>query len=53
MKFDKEKEKGLHLGRNNPRQQDTPGATQLERSLAEKGLGVLVGTKSSMSSEGP
>lgn len=35
----------LHLGRKNPRHQDTPGATQSESSLTEKGVRVLVDTK--------
>ncbi|KAK4831023.1 hypothetical protein QYF61_014911 [Mycteria americana] len=39
MKFSKGKCKVLRLGRNNPRHQHVLGATQLESSLAEKGLG--------------
>ncbi|KAK4806812.1 hypothetical protein QYF61_005608, partial [Mycteria americana] len=39
MKFNKEKGKVLHLGKNNPTHQYMLGATQLESSLAEKDLG--------------
>ncbi|PKU35790.1 hypothetical protein llap_13907 [Limosa lapponica baueri] len=42
MKFNKEKCQVLHLGRNSPMQQYMLGALQLESSLAEKDLGVLV-----------
>ncbi|GAB0180562.1 hypothetical protein GRJ2_000521500 [Grus japonensis] len=42
MKFNKEKCKVLHQGRNNPRKQYMQMATQLESSLAEKALEVLV-----------
>ncbi|KAK4818046.1 hypothetical protein QYF61_004573 [Mycteria americana] len=40
-KFNKERCKVLHLGRNNILHQYMLGATQLERSLAESDLGVL------------
>lgn len=43
MKFYKVKCKVLHLGRNNPRHQHTPGASQLESSLTEKDLGCSGG----------
>lgn len=42
MKFNKGKCKVLHLWRSNPRRQYMLGVTQLENSLAEKDLGVLV-----------
>ncbi|KAK4816624.1 hypothetical protein QYF61_019323 [Mycteria americana] len=43
--------KVLHLGRNNPRQQYMLGAAQLESSLAEKVLEVLVDTKLNVSQQ--
>ncbi|PKU33293.1 hypothetical protein llap_16403 [Limosa lapponica baueri] len=46
MKFNKEKYKVL--GRNNPMRQYMLEADQLESSLAEKDLGVLVDTKLNM-----
>jgi len=49
MKLNKWKCKILHLGRNNPRHQYMLGAAQLENSLAEKDLGVLVDTRLNMS----
>ncbi|PKU46006.1 hypothetical protein llap_3707 [Limosa lapponica baueri] len=52
MEFNKEKCKILHLRRNNPIHQYMLAATQLESSLAEKDLGVLVDTKLNMSQKG-
>ena len=49
MKFNKEKCKVLYLGRNNISHQYMLRATQLESSLAEQGLRVLVDTKLNMS----
>jgi len=49
MKFNKENCKVLHLGKNNPMHQYMLRATQLESSLAEKDLGVLVDTRLNMS----
>ncbi|KAK4824376.1 hypothetical protein QYF61_014036 [Mycteria americana] len=51
MKLNKEKCEVLHLGRNNPMHQYMLGATQLESSLAEKNLGVLVDTRLNMSQQ--
>ncbi|KAK4825525.1 hypothetical protein QYF61_000038 [Mycteria americana] len=51
MTFKKGKCKVLHLGRNNPMHQYMLGATQLEGSLAENNLGVLVDTKLNMSQQ--
>jgi len=45
VKFNKGKCKVLHLGRNNPTHQYRLGATQLESSLAEKNLGIVVDTR--------
>ncbi|KAK4806764.1 hypothetical protein QYF61_005560 [Mycteria americana] len=47
----KGKGKVLPLERNNPRHQYMLGATQLESSLAEKDLGVLVDTRLNMSQQ--
>ncbi|PKU29215.1 rna-directed dna polymerase from mobile element jockey-like [Limosa lapponica baueri] len=51
MKFNKGKCQVLHLGRNNPIHQHMLQAAQLESSLAEKDLGVLVGTRLNMSQQ--
>ncbi|PKU28444.1 rna-directed dna polymerase from mobile element jockey-like [Limosa lapponica baueri] len=48
MKFNKDKCKVLHLGRNNSMHQYLFGADQLESSLTEKALGVPVDTKLTM-----
>ncbi|KAK4806607.1 hypothetical protein QYF61_013862 [Mycteria americana] len=45
MKFNKGNCQVLPLGRNNPMHQPMLGVSQLERSLAEKALGLLVDTK--------
>lgn len=50
MMFNK-KCKVLYLGRNNPRHQHVLGATQLQCSLAEKDVGVLVNTRLNMSQQ--
>jgi len=49
MKFNKRKHKVLHLARNNPMYQYMLGTTKLGSSFAEKGLGVLVDTRLTMS----
>ncbi|KAK4828615.1 hypothetical protein QYF61_000067 [Mycteria americana] len=49
LKFNKEKCRVLHLGRNNPMHRYMLGTDWLESSLAEKGLRVLVDTKLNMS----
>ncbi|GAB0176259.1 mitochondrial enolase superfamily member 1 [Grus japonensis] len=51
MKFDKGEWRALHLGRNNPKHQYGLGVDPLERSSAEKDLGVLVDNKLSMSQQ--
>ncbi|PKU37005.1 hypothetical protein llap_12690 [Limosa lapponica baueri] len=45
VQFNKETCKVLHMGKNNPRHQYVLGLTQLENSVAEKDLGVLVDTR--------
>lgn len=47
-KFNKWKYEILQLQRNDPTHQDMLGADELGRSLAEKGLGVLLDTKITM-----
>jgi len=49
LKFDKEKCKVLHLGRNPPRHQDVLGGSWLASSSAKKTLGVLADIKLNMS----
>ena len=44
MKFNKEKVKVLHLGRNNPMHQYRLGVTQVE-SFGEKDVGILMNTR--------
>ncbi|GAB0180047.1 mitochondrial enolase superfamily member 1 [Grus japonensis] len=51
MRFNNEMCQVLHLGRNNPRHQHTLSATQLESSIVEKNLWVLVDTKLNMSQQ--
>jgi len=51
IKFNKVKGRVLQLGRKNSRHQDMLGATQMERSSAEKDLGVLEYTKLNMSKQ--
>lgn len=49
MQFNKGKCKILHWGRNDPRHQYVQRPAQLESSLTEKALGVLVDTQLTMS----
>jgi len=51
MKFNKGKCKVQHLGRNNPCHHYMLGATQLESSLPEMALGVLMDTKLTISQQ--
>lgn len=50
MKFN-EKCKILHLGKNRPRHRYMLGTTQLNDSLVEKDLGILVGSKLNVSQQ--
>ena len=51
MKFSKDKWRVLHLGRNNCMHQYRLGSDLLERSSAEKDLGVLVNNRLAMSQQ--
>ncbi|RMC14041.1 hypothetical protein DUI87_09128 [Hirundo rustica rustica] len=51
LKFNKGKSRVLHLGRNSPLYQHRLGIDLQESSSAEKDLGVLVGSKRSMSQQ--
>ena len=49
MKYNKDKCRGLHLGRNNPRYQYRLGTDLLESSIGERDLGVLMDSRMTMS----
>ncbi|KAK4828884.1 hypothetical protein QYF61_001442 [Mycteria americana] len=51
MQFNKGKCKALHLGKNNPMHWYMLRDTQLEKSIAERDLGVLVDTKLNMNQQ--
>ncbi|PKU39428.1 hypothetical protein llap_10269 [Limosa lapponica baueri] len=51
MKFNKDKSRVLHLGKNNPLHQDRLGADLLETTSEEKDLGVLVDNRMTMSQQ--
>lgn len=51
MRFNTEKFRVLHLGSSNPRLPGHAGCHHLESGLAEKALGVQVGTKVNLSQQ--